>query len=301
MPQDNVAPDQRVPVHRPVLSPPEVADYRAQGYVNLRDGLDVSFVDGLRAATERLVEQSRQLTESDRHFDLADGHGAETPALRRISSPTELDDVFVEAAFESALGDIAADTIGGPVKFYHAKINFKLPCSEISNIQWHQDWPHFPHTNYDLVALSVPFHERTRDNGAVQVIPGSHADGPLSVWRNGIYVFTCEHDMNPADFERAVYLECAPGDVQAHHGLAVHASAPNPTDRLCATLTIQYAAADAFAYTAPVIDSVHRDAMVRGEPSRFARVEAGMIELPPDFSAGYKSLFASQDDAETAG
>ncbi len=77
----------------------------------------------------------------------------------------------------------------------------------------------------------------------------------------------------------------------------VHASAPNLTAGICTTLTIQYAAADAFAYAPPVIDARHRNQMVRGEPPRTARVEAGTIELPPDFSAGYKSLFASQDDA----
>jgi hypothetical protein len=61
------------------------------------------------------------------------------------------------------------------------------------------------------------------------------------------------------------------------------------------TWIIQYAAADAFAYTAPVIDSIHRNRMVHGEPSRFARVEAGSIELPPDFSAGYSGIYTLQD------
>jgi hypothetical protein len=51
----------------------------------------------------------------------------------------------------------------------------------------------------------------------------------------------------------------------------------------------------AFAYTAPVIDSKHRNRMVRGEPSRYARVETGVIELPPDFSAGYSSIFSLQE------
>jgi hypothetical protein len=42
-------------------------------------------------------------------------------------------------AFSSILGDIAADLIGGPVKFYHSKINFKLPSGG-EEIGWHQDW-----------------------------------------------------------------------------------------------------------------------------------------------------------------
>jgi hypothetical protein len=43
-----------------------------------------------------------------------------------------------------------------------------------------------------------------------------------------------------------------------------------------------------------VIDSVHRNAMVRGEPARHARVEAGTVELPPDFSRGYGSIYSHQ-------
>jgi hypothetical protein len=34
--------------------------------------------------------------------------------------------------------------------------------------------------------------------------------------------------------------------------------------------------------------------MVRGEPARHARVEAGTIELPPDFAQGYSSIYSLQ-------
>ena len=37
--------------------------------------------------------------------------------------------------------------------------------------------------------------------------------------------------------------------------------------------------------------------MVRGEAAKRARVEAMTVELPPDFSAGYASLFTNQDKA----
>ena len=40
-----------------------------------------------------------------------------------------------------------------------------------------------------------------------------------------------------------------------------------------------------------------RAAQVRGEPATHARVEAGVIELPPDFSAGYSGIHALQTDA----
>ncbi|MBE0595600.1 MAG: phytanoyl-CoA dioxygenase family protein [Gemmatimonadales bacterium] len=281
------------------LSDEDVASYHEKGYLTVRSALDQELVGRMRDVTLDLFRQSGELTASTEHFDIGPGHTKERPILRRISRPTEVHEVFVEVAFESKVGDIVAELIGRPVKFYHAKVNFKLPSSTVSDVQWHQDWPHFPHTNYDMLAISVPMHARTIETGCIQVVEASHKEGPLSTWRDGRYVFTCEHSMKPSDFDRIAFMECEPGDVLAHHGLTVHASTPNPSDTLIATLTIQYAAADAFAYTAPVIDSIHRNRMVRGEPSRFARVDAGMIELPPDFSAGYKSLFALQDSAQS--
>lgn len=284
-----------------VLTAADVDSYHQTGYLTVRSALDQELVGRMREVTLDLFRQSGDLTESTKYFDLGPGHSKEKPVLRRISRPTEVHDVFFEVVFDSKVGDIVAELIGRPVKFYHAKVNFKLPSNAISDVQWHQDWPHFPHTNYDMLAISVPMHARTIETGCIQVVEGSHKDGPLSAWRDGRYVFTCEHSMKPSDFDRIAFMECEPGDVLAHHGLTVHASTPNPSDTLIATLTIQYAAADAFAYTAPVIDSIHRNRMVRGEPSRFARVEAGMIELPQDFAAGYQSLFALQDTARSDG
>jgi ectoine hydroxylase-related dioxygenase (phytanoyl-CoA dioxygenase family) len=106
--------------------------------------------------------------------------------------------------------------------------------------------------------------------------------------------------MSSEELAQAEYSEVDPGDLVAHHGLSVHASAPNHSDALRTTYIIQYVAADAFAYTAPVIDSRHRNQMVRGEPPRYARVEAGVIELPPDFSAGYSSIYSLQEDDSSA-
>ncbi|RDD60934.1 phytanoyl-CoA dioxygenase family protein [Ferruginivarius sediminum] len=295
-------PDTSAPVspkpHVQALTESQIAEYDEQGFIIARGILPADLLQELQDVTSALWEKGRQISGSDNYYDIAPGHTAETPLIRRISRPTELHDVYVKTAFDSVVGDLAADLLGGAVKFYHSKINFKLPGSKASDVQWHQDWPHFPHTNFDLLAVSVPMHARTRDNGCIKAVPGSHRRGPLSTWRDGTYVFTCEDSMTLDDFANAVDLEAEPGDVIIHHGLAVHGSKPNPTDSLVTTLTIQYAAADAFAFTAPVIDSIHRNAMVRGEPASHARLVAGDIELPPDFSGGYKSLFASQDEAK---
>lgn len=271
-----------------------IARYRETGYLELRDVVESTALQRLIATTERLREAGRGLVAGTRHYDLEPGHSPNAPRIRRIASPTELDEVYVELAFGEVLGGIAAALIGGPVKFYHSKINFKLPHGG-AEIGWHQDWPVFPHTNTNLVAISLPLNASRRSNGCLRTIPGTHRQGPRSHWDDGRYLLNCNAQTTPEEISRAVDSELDPGDIVAHHGLVVHGSAPNLSETLRTTWIIQYAAADAFAYTAPVIDSIHRNRMVHGEPSRFARVEAGSIELPPDFSAGYSGIYTLQD------
>ena len=280
-------------VHNPVLTPAQLAQYEEDGFITIPGVLDADLLARLTATTERLLAEGSRLTERTRHFDLEASHTPQAPRVRRISSPTELDDVYLEAAFESILGDIAADLGGGPVKFYHSKINFKLPRGG-AEIGWHQDWPVFPHTNANVVAISVPLNPSRANNGCLQTVPGTHKLGPRSHWHEGKYLLNCNASMTEEELQRAVYSEVDPGDVVAHHGLSLHSSSRNASDELRTTYIIQYAAADAFAYTAPVIDSRHRNAMVRGRPATHARVEAGMIELPPDFSAGYSGIYSLQ-------
>ncbi|OYD82416.1 phytanoyl-CoA dioxygenase family protein [Azospirillum brasilense] len=282
-----------VPAHQPILSAAQMAEYEERGFLAVPGILDHDLLERLTAITQRLWNEGRGVTEKTRHYDLAAGHSAEDPRIRRISSPTELDDVYVEAAFRSVLGDIAADLVGGAVKFYHAKINFKLPQGG-AEIGWHQDWPVFPHTNSNLVALSVPLTPSCQGNGCLKTIPGSQRRGPLSHWANGRYALNCNASLSEADMAAAEFNEAGPGDVLAHHGLVVHGSEANRSNEIRTTLIIQYAAADAFAYTAPVIDSIHRGLMVRGQPATHARVEAGVVELPPDFSRGYSSIYSHQ-------
>lgn len=292
-----VAPKETIlqaPQHKRVLTDDQIAEYHATGFLTLRDVFDRALLQRLIETTDRLWEEGRSLMAKTKHYDLDAVHSADRPRIRRISSPTELDDVYVDVAFHSILGDIAADLIGGAVKFYHSKVNFKLPGGG-AEIGWHQDWPVFPHTNTNLVALSVPLNPSRSGNGCLQTIPGSHLRGARSHWADGRYVLNCNAGMTPEDLAQAVDSELDPGDIVAHHGLVVHGSSANLSETMRTTYIIQYAAADAFAYTAPVIDSRHRNKMVRGEPSRYARVEQGMIELPPDFSAGYSSIYSLQE------
>lgn len=283
--------------HVPVLGSEQIEAFRAQGFLVVKGVFDQAPLARLVEATAEFWEQARSLRDGTAHFDIDPDHDYDTPKLRRISSPTEISDVYREIAFDSALGDVAADLVGGPVKFYHSKVNFKLPRGG-AEIAWHQDWPVFPHTNTNLLAISVPMTPSRRENGCLRVLAGSHKGGPRSHWENGVFVLNCNGSLSQTDLDAAIYVEADPGDLVVHHGLVVHGSEPNRSDQIRTTFIVQYAAADAFAYTAPVIDSRHRGQMVRGEAPRHARVESGAVELPPDYSGGYSSIYAHQGGEE---
>lgn len=283
--------------HVPVLSRDQTDRFRKDGFLVIRGLLDPALLDRLIETTGRYWEDARGISAGTKHFDIEPSHNRKNPRLRRISSPTELSDVYVDAAFASVLGDVAADLIGGAVKFYHSKVNFKLSRGG-AEISWHQDWPVFPHTNENLLAISVPMNASRRENGCLKVLPGTHKLGPRSHWDGDAFVLNCNKSLTVDELDTAVHVEADPGDLVVHHGLLVHGSDPNTSADLRTTFIVQYAAADAFAYTAPVIDSAHRDRMVRGTPARHARVEAGSIELPPDFAAGYASIYSYQDEDE---
>src|SRR5438093_831034 len=46
-------------------------------------------------------------------------------------------------------------------------------------VGWHQDFPFFPHTNYDLLACMFLLDDATPENGCLRMIPGSHQRGPV--------------------------------------------------------------------------------------------------------------------------
>lgn len=209
--------------HRPVLGAAQIAEYQATGFLTIRAMLEPALLQRLNAAIDRICAEAAGLTEKTAHIDLDAFHTPERPRIRRISSPTELDEVFMETAFDSVLGDIAADLTGGPVKFYHSKVNFKLPEGG-AEIGWHQDWAVFPHTTSNIVALSVPLNPSRSGNGCLQTIPGSHRQGPCSHWDQGRYTLNCNAGMTAADMAQVVDNELDPGDIVAHHGLAVHGS-----------------------------------------------------------------------------
>jgi len=93
---------------------------------------------------------------------------------------------------------------------------------------------------------------------------------------------------------RAVYLEGPAGSLTIHNCRTIHGSRPNQSDKARPLLLNVYSSADALPYTHNPLFSKYDQHIVRGEQARWAHHDSRPCLVPPDWSGGYTSIFALQ-------
>ena len=280
-----------------VLSQKQRESYFEKGYLLVERSVPMGRIEQLRAVTDEMVERSRHQTVSDAVFDLEPGHSAATPRLRRLSSPVEHHPLYWDFLIQSPLGDIAADLVGPDVKFHHQKLNFKW-AEGGEEVKWHQDIQFFPHTNYSVMTIGTYLHDCGGDQGPLGVLPGSH-DGPLYNQFNDRDEWVgclSERDTATLDLAKAEYLMGPAGSITIHNCRTVHGSKPNLSDVGRPLLLNTLSAADAFPYTCNPLATKFYGQCIRGKPARQAYHDPRPCPIPPDWSAGYSSIFALQQE-----
>ena len=121
-----------------VLSDDQVAFYQRHGYLVLENVLSAAELQDLRAASERLRDERARLAGDDR--------------LAVIHNVALFDDAFMMAARHPVMLGAVTQLIGENLRLQHCKLNWKPPAKGKGEVHWHQDFPFFPHTNYDLLA-----------------------------------------------------------------------------------------------------------------------------------------------------
>ncbi len=277
-----------------VLSQAQRESYFADGYIMVEKLISDDWLERLRAVTAEFVEKSRAVTESDDVFDLAPGHGAAHPMVRRLKEPDARHETYWAYA-NDVIADAVADLVGPNVVFHHSKLNFKWHDGG-DEVRWHQDIQFYPHTNYSPLTVGTYLQDADTGDGPVAIIPGSH-DGPLydqydadGHWTGSL----SDEDAATIDASRAVLLTGPAGSITIHNCRTVHGSPPSDVTDGRPLLLNAYASADAFAYTPNPSASHHYRAVVRGEPARWAHHDPRPCLIPPDWSGGYTSIFAAQ-------
>lgn len=272
-----------------MLNDTQIAFFNANGYLVVENAVTPDQLAALQGQLADWVDESRThdapygaLSDGRSRFDLAAGHSADHPLLRRVNAPTEVSQAYDDAMRSSGVTDAVADLIGPDVVFHHSKINLKLPGAN-TEVGYHQDFSYTPHTNPDIVTALLMLDDMTPENGALTVIPGSHRRGQVSLWQDGVFTGTVEDAVLEKVKPEEVTITGRAGSVCLMHTLLLHGSAANRSERPRSLFISVYAAADARQLSANPVPSRHAGESVSGKPTRRVRLTLTDIELPEEY------------------
>jgi len=279
------------------ISASDVAFYRENGYLVVRDVLDAAQLKTLRDAVAKLLAGAHGVTANTDLYDLEDSHKPEAPRVRRLKLPHRNHPAFGALIRSEALLALMRPLLGDNIRLQTSKLNLKS-AGYGAPVEWHQDWAYYPYTNQDVLALGVLLDDFTEDNGAMMVVPGSH-QGPIHDHHsNGRFCGAMDPAVTGFDFGKAVKLIAPAGSVTLHHARTVHGSAPNTSGASRNFLLYEAMAADAWPLAgtfAPFTDLEEFNSRILcGEPTLQPRLEAVPVRIPLPKPLDPSSLYQAQ-------
>jgi ectoine hydroxylase-related dioxygenase (phytanoyl-CoA dioxygenase family) len=277
-----------------MISERDVAFYRDNGYLVVRDVVGRSEVAELRRVTDDLVEQARAVSAHDDVYDLEDSHSAAEPRVRRIKTPHLWHPAYARMVRHPAIVEILRRLLGPSIRFDVSKLNLKA-AGYGAPVEWHQDWAFYPHTNDDLAAVGIMIDDVDEANGPLMVIPGSHKGPIFDHHEGGVFCGAMDPARGEIDFARAVKLTGPAGSITVHHVRAVHGSATNTSGKPRRLLLHQYRAADAWPLLAVRQDfDDFRSRLLCGEDTLEPRMEQVPVRLPLPPAEHQGSIYENQ-------
>jgi hypothetical protein len=216
-----------------VLTDVQITRYNAHGYL-----------PGIRAFTEPAVSSNR--TAFDGLLDQFLRAGKGSYAIDRYQDRVPL---IHDLARTPAILDVVEDILGPNIVCWATHFFCKMPGDD-KGVSWHQDCSYWPLTPSRTVTVWLAIDDADRENGCMQVIPGSHLSGHLPFRESA----EAEHNVLTQTIERAerfgrpVDVELKAGEFSLHSDLLIHGSLPNQSKRRRTGLTLRYCPPDVRAY-----------------------------------------------------
>jgi phytanoyl-CoA hydroxylase len=219
--------------------------YEEDGYLIFPELLDAAELARLRSALAEVLQEADGLTASTDKFSVVLSDDGTSHVVRRIFNPLAHHQAFYDLVFNPKIVDVVESLIGPDIQLHHTKLNLKPPSKD-ARFEWHQDYPFFPHTNFDLLAVMIMLDDSTEENGCLKIIPGSHKWGP----RNHLFAkdgaFSSQLEDRRVTEDPSVWktVPVPAGGMELHHCNMLHSSGPNRGLKPRSAIVIQYRAAD---------------------------------------------------------
>jgi len=209
------------------LTPQQLADYNADGYVIVRNFLSAAEIKKLYTIA---VEDDTMQKHS---FDLNDQTGKKTRLALWYTPGNDAYGLLtkskrmVNAVNAMMEGDSA-------VCHFHSKLMQKEP--KVGGAwEWHQDYGYWYKNEFllpgQMMSVMIAITAANKENGCLQVIKRSHKMGRIEHGFAGEQVGASQHYVDLAlKTMELVYVELMPGDALFFHSNLLHRSAANLSD-----------------------------------------------------------------------
>jgi ectoine hydroxylase-related dioxygenase (phytanoyl-CoA dioxygenase family) len=155
---------------------------------------------------------------------------------------------FWDLATDPRVLEVAQTAIGPDLVLIATGFFSKTPGDCEKYVAWHQDTTYWGLEPPFAATLWIAIDDSDIENGCLRVIPGTHKGGLLphgKAAKSG-NILGNDQEIDPAaiDVNRAVDLELKAGQASLHHGLTVHGSNPNTSNRRRCGMTVRFTTPD---------------------------------------------------------
>lgn len=167
-----------------------------------------------------------------RNLAISDGADAETKKsapvqMLQIMQMCERNIHFRRLCYEAKILDVVQDLIGPNLLLFHDQALFK-PAHTGGAVFWHQDNAYGKCRPATLVSCWLTLDDVDKDNGAMQVIPGSHLKPILHEQKEETNAL---QEIKGVDENAAKVIDLPAGGCMFHHCQTLHYTQPNTTER----------------------------------------------------------------------
>ena len=220
-----------------VLTDAQLAQFRADGFVRLRQVLDPATLQEFGAEITRmtlLLNQQDKPLEERSTYDRA---------FLQVMNLWRESEVVRQFVFGRRLASIAAQLLGvAGVRLYHDQALYKEPSGGITPA--HADQYYWPLASDRTITVWIPLQETPLPMGPLEFYKGSHRTSigrDLPISDESEARICAEMQAQGFEIDRAAY---ALGDVSFHAGWTFHRAGANQTDQPRAVMTMIYMDAD---------------------------------------------------------
>jgi len=212
--------------------------YQEHGYVRLGKLLSDDRLAALRDRIDNIMlgkadlDYDRMLMQIDSEDGVYDKIGPQTTGHKgshlnyRKIEQLEFDPLFLRYMQSPIFCDACARVYGAdtPITIMRAMVMNK-PAGKGTWLPWHQDaWTWLDMT--PLLTAWMPLDPATRDNGCVQIIPGSHKRGRINPTQSSGFL-TEEQAQQHCPPQDVVHMTMEAGEIALLHNFLLHASDVN--------------------------------------------------------------------------